>query len=507
MGQPPLRIILIEDDETDYWTMRRLLGSSGKRPFLLDWVPSVRSGLDALAGSPYDVCLLDFDLPDGNGSQFLSEANRRGTKCPIILLTLQIEQAEAAHALPGVSDTLIRTELTPALLARSIRYAVERFSAIEDVRKAQEALQLAELRFRSVAQSASEAIVLSDGNGRIVSWNKAAERMFGYSDSEVTGFPVELLFTEHYRERFKVKGRYSLIGKTVEMEGLRKDGSGFAIELSLASWSTNEGTFLTVILRDVSERRRVEELRLAKEGAEEASRAKSTFIARMSHELRTPLSSIMGFAQILLKNKKRNLEADDIDFLQRILLNAKDQLNLINTLLDLSRIEAGRMEAKTEPVAVETLVHDTIRQIENRARGKPVTLAAEIPEKLFPISSDSAKLKQVLLNLIDNALKFTDKGTVTVRVHAASDGRPVRIDVIDTGRGIAPQHLRRIFEPFERVVSRDAPSPPGTGLGLAISRSLCELLGGRLEVRSQLGSGSTFSIVLGSEAYRLPLTA
>src|SRR6185436_811783 len=193
------------------------------------------------------------------------------------------------------------------------------------------------------------------------------------------------------------------------------------------------------------------------EGAEQASRAKSTFIARMSHELRTPLSSIMGFAQILLKNKKRNLAPDDLDFLQRILLNAKDQLNLINTLLDLSRIEAGRMETKTEPVAVESLVHDAIRQLENRARGKSVALAAEIPEKLLPMATDRVKLKQILLNLIDNALKFTDKGAVTVRVHATSDGKPVRIDVSDTGRGIAPQHLRRIFEPFERILSHDAP--------------------------------------------------
>src|SRR5262245_16185717 len=125
MGQPPLRILLIEDDETDYWTMRRLLASSGKRPFLLDWVPSGRSGLEALSGSPYDICLLDFDLPDENGIQFLSEANHRGAKCPIILLTGKSAQQENGQAATVASDTLIRHELTPELLARSIRYAVE----------------------------------------------------------------------------------------------------------------------------------------------------------------------------------------------------------------------------------------------------------------------------------------------------------------------------------------------------------------------------------------------
>ncbi len=401
MSGAPLRVLLVEDQETGYWITRRLLAATAGRPFLLDWYPAVAGGLEALEKGIYDVCLVDDHLPDGDGIGFLQEVHRRGLKSPIILLTGQGNDQTGVDAMrAGASDFLVKTELYPALLERSIRYAVDRFRAFEERRRANGELRASELRFRSVVESANDAIILADENARIMLWNKGAENIFQYREDEILGFPIELLLPERYRdsqrvgfERFRLSGKFSIVGKRVELEGLRKDGSDFPLELSLASWSANEGTFFTAVIRDITERRRAEEQRLAMEAAQKANRAKSS--------------------------------------------------------------------------------------------------------------------KQVLINLLDNALKFTSRGSVTIRVHVV-EHKPVRIDIEDTGRGIPAGQLEKIFEPFQQVTAPASPRPPrrgGTGLGLAISRSLCEILGYRLEVRSRLGRGSTFTILLNADSHRLPLSA
>src|SRR5207237_7040490 len=269
--------------------------------------------------------------------------------------------------------------------------------------------------FRSVVQSAADAIVLADDSARIIFWNKGAESMFGYQEDEITGASLELLMPESYRdqhragfERFRAGGRSQIVGKTIELEGLRKDGTIFPIELSLASWTGGDGTFFTGVIRDITERKRTEEMRLAKEAAEQASRAKSGFVARISHELRTPMHAIIGFTNLLLQNKQGNLTASDLDFLDRILLNAKGQLQLINTLLDLSKVEAGRVEMNIGPVSLDSVVREVVKQLEGERENTDIELEVSIPETVKPVETDANKLKQVLINLIDNALKFTE---------------------------------------------------------------------------------------------------
>jgi signal transduction histidine kinase len=277
--------------------------------------------------------------------------------------------------------------------------------------------------------------------------------------------------------------------------------------LSLGSWSTNEGTFFTAIVRDLTERRFAERMRVEKEAAEAANVAKSAVVARISHELRAPLNAIVGFSQILLVNQQGNLQDRDIDFLQRILLNTRDLLNLINGLQDLAKIEAGRIDVSLSEVSVDELVRETVRQIESTRDRTGVELRAEVADGIPLIAADAAKLKQVLVNLIDNALKFTRNGAVAVRVRAEGEyPMPVRIEVEDTGIGIPPDRLSDIFEPFTRIPNPGV-SVGGSGLGLAISRSLCDLMGYRLEVRSTPGKGSIFSIIVSSDRQLMPRTA
>src|SRR5450432_2606849 len=356
--------------------------------------------------------------------------------------------------------------------------------------------------------SAAEGIVGLDRDGTISFLNPAGERILGWTAAELLG-KSQHAFLHHTRAdgtqnpeescgicMTAITGRGHVSQDDVFW---RRDGTSFPVEYQSTPVRESEGVVGTVVtFRDVEARRRANrELVRAKEEAEAANAAKSEFLARMSHELRTPLNSVIGFSNVLRKNKAGNLKSIDLSYLERIGTNGVQLLALINDILDLSKIEAGKVSLELSKVEVGGLVEDTLVQLGDRRLKNGVSVQSVVPPSMRTIETDSAKLRQVLINLIGNAVKFTHAGSVTVTVDANPiTNAPDRIRVTDTGIGIAPERITAVFAAFEQADTSTTREYGGTGLGLSISRALCELLGFRLEVESTFGVGTTFSIEL-----------
>jgi signal transduction histidine kinase len=299
------------------------------------------------------------------------------------------------------------------------------------------------------------------------------------------------------REKARISGYHRF-----EWTHRRMDGSEFPVEVTLTPIRMQGRDVILAVWHDIAERKAVEDaLRLAKDAAESANRTKSNFMARMNHELRTPLTAIIGFSNVLLKGRKGSLTPEATVYAERILHNGKHLLSLINQILDVAKVEAGRMELETETVAVDTLVRDTLAMLESTAHTKGIALHGRVPDTVAPIVTDAGKLRQILINLIGNAIKFTSVGEVNVVVETdAVTSEPVSISVRDTGIGIPPDRQQKVFEPFEQGDSSTRREFGGTGLGLSIVKAFAELIGAAIEVESELGRGTTFTGWLPSSA-------
>jgi PAS domain S-box-containing protein len=369
---------------------------------------------------------------------------------------------------------------------------------ISERKRAAEALRRSEEHFRLLIDNALDIIILLNGDGTVRYQSPSAERVLGYKAGEVLGtsgfafiHPDDL---PRVLQTFAAILEQPGILPPVEMRVQHKDGSWHVIETlgnNLLSNPAVQGIIINV--RDITERKQMEaDLRTAKERAEAANQAKSEFLATMSHELRTPLNAILGYTQLFLAEAFGALTADQLYGLRRVDNNARALLDLISAVLDLSRLEAGRLAVESAEIEVAAVLHEVEAEtVEVRAQTGAVAVW-QVAEGLPPLVTDPGKLKVVLKNLIGNAVKFTSEGTITVQAAAKNGG--VEISVADTGIGIPADALAAIFEPFQQVESAASRQYGGTGLGLHIVTQLLAVLGGTVSVESEVGQGSTFRV-------------
>jgi PAS domain S-box-containing protein len=380
-------------------------------------------------------------------------------------------------------------------------------------KKAASAIALiAERKFRELIESAPDAILQMNPSGAIVIANRRATEMFGYSHQQLLTLGVNALVPDSMRgDNAAHLSYFAAAGNSRSVRGLdlyaqRKDGTQFPVEVSLSHARTDNDADVTAIIRDVTERKQSEqrervlresymsELEMRSKDAESAVMVKSDFIAHVSHELRTPLHTIIGFSELLAEDSSGPLNEKQQKFLHHIRKDSEHLMGMINDVLDLSRIEAGRLTVRTKLLPLKSAVTEAVDALRPFANSRSVSLR-EGHDLDLTVCADPLRLRQVLYNLLNNGTKFTGAGG-HVSVDACLKGNLVEVTVSDTGIGIAPGDRPHIFEKFYQASDKPGGAREGTGLGLAICRQLVEMQGGTIWVESELHKGSRFHFTL-----------
>lgn len=370
--------------------------------------------------------------------------------------------------------------------------------------QSEHALTNAQVKLQGVFNSVIDGIVIIDAKGTVDAFNPAAESIFGYEEQEVIGENVKVLMPEPYRgehdgylHNHATTGENKIIGIGREVTGRRKDGTLFPMDLAVSPMQVSGKPMFVGLVRNISTRKQSEkELKLAKFTAESANRMKSEFLANMSHELRTPLNAIIGYSELLKEEAEDDGNTDIVQDLNRIHTAGNHLLKLINDVLDLAKIEAGRVELVHEQVSVSALLQELDLLIRHQMDKNANRFEVICDEDINNITSDSSRLRQILLNLLSNAAKFTSKGQVTLAVKREQQRgvEYLAFSVSDSGIGMTPEQLDKVFIPFVQADATTTRQFGGTGLGLAICKDLCHIMGGTIDASSEAGKGSTFTV-------------
>jgi PAS domain S-box-containing protein len=511
-GKP--HVLVVDDEPRILDSLCRLLEES----FEVVSSPNPMAALDLLRVAQFAVILADQRMPGLTGDQFLAKAQGLSDATRILVTGYTDIEALIRAVNQGQIHTYVSKPWDPEQLrvivldaANHCRETIRQKRAAEQLEEQQQALAVSEAAFRrqtkllqSILDSMGDGVLATDENGKMVLLNPAAQSMVGLDPTRVP--PDERsqrlgIFrpgTEDLYPADEMPLARAMRGETVDgielyiRNAANPDGMFVSVNVRPLKDDLGEGRGGVAVVHDITPAKRSEEqLRRAKEEAERANHAKSEFLSRMSHELRTPLNSILGFAQVL---EMGALQPDDLGPLEQILKGGEHLLTLINEVLDVARIESGRMALSLEPVLVAEVMQQALGLIRPLAEQREVTIG-EAWDGCHYVRADRQRLRQVLLNLLSNAIKYNlEGGHIEVACQTRDNGF-VRIAISDTGLGVSPENRAKLFRPFERLVG-DSTAVEGTGLGLALSKGLVEAMEGVIGVDGNPGGGSIFWIDL-----------
>lgn len=491
MTPKPLKILNIEDTAEDALLIRRELERAGLAADIhrVDSLQDTKKAIEDTA-CVWDVILCDHDLCDFDSSDVLHLLHQCGRDIPFIIVSGAIGEQKAVAAMrAGARDYVSKGNLS------RLAPVVEREVREARIRQESENLQR---QIQAVFGVTRDIILITDSDGRYVNANPAAYKLLGLSESEFRARNIASLFFPAAPDDFQIFWQ-QFLGDAVhsgETAVQLPDGTHKTFDYSASAHFLPDTHVF--VLRDMTERKQAaRELALAKEEAERANRKKDQFLANMSHELRTPLNAVIGYASMMKQGMAGPLTEKQAKYARNIELSGKHLLRMVNDILDVSKIEAGKIKLDIQDIALVPLVEDLDQVLNGLAEEKNVTLSFSIAPGVTSIRADASRLRQIFFNLIGNAIKFNRPGgrvTVTLK----EDGDCLLCDVIDTGIGIPAEKQHELFTEFYQVDGSTKRAHEGTGLGLMLTRRLVEMHGGSITLASKEGKGSTFT-------FRLPM--
>ena len=531
MTKPPIKVLFIDDCPEDREVYKRLLLKIPDHEFIVAECPSAEEGLKLIGLDSPQILLLDYMLPDQNGLSFLKTLKEIKFAGVVIMLTGEGDERVAVNALKeGAHDYLVKGEDLKTIFGRTILSALrvndldQQQMHVQDMlkdytKKLEESNKSLKIEvekrnkveksilstmdfLRLIMDNISDGVIVLDKEDKVVASNPAVQKIFGFNFSELEDKPIQNLIPEinEFEPFLATKNPQQPIEPKLhevpcEQEGVRKDGTKLPIHMEVNEMTSSDNEVLILTIRDITEQKDNEhELMRAKNKAEKTNQAKSEFITRMSHELRTPMNAILGFSQLLEEDTDEALTEVQTARVNLIHQAGIHLLNMINDVLDLAKIEAGKIDILMESFDLNALLRTSMAMIQPLAEEKNITIINKaIDDKPVAVKADKVRLKQVLLNLLSNAIKYNNEGgSVTLELERDPDMN-IWIHVIDTGHGIPEEKHLQAFEAFNRLDAVDS-DVEGSGIGLALSQLLMDLMKGDIALESSPGKGSRFSL-------------
>ena len=492
-----IKILVVDDDEDDYFIISDYINEIDNSKFMIDWCSNYQSAVGKFKLKAYDIYFIDYRLGNETGMDLLKEAIRVHGDAPVILLTGKGNKAIDIEAMQnGATDYLIKSELNAEKLERCMRYSLDRSAYLKTIKES-------EKRLKTFFRSGPDAIIVINEHQQILEWNPRAETIFGYTEAEVAGKTLSqtIVPCQHHEahkmwmSHFLKTGEGPFLNTTIETTALHKKGHEFYISISVSAVKTQDEWLFIAFLSDITERKKTEEALIHKEAellqARLLEEKKNEFLAIASHELKTPLTTLKAYAHIASVLSKEKCSETVKEYLLKIDQNSNKLNFLINELLDISRIQSGKLTLTQTQVDTDLFLPEVLNAMQQITGSHEIILEEN---ESATVKMDTLRLEQVITNIIGNAVKYSP-GKEKVIVNSIKRNGEIIMSFQDFGIGIPHDKLDKIFERFYRV-DEESNKFSGLGIGLFVSSEIIKQHGGKIWATRNEKEGSTFHVAL-----------